>query len=422
MVAHTQHEAAPNSLRAAPQKRSAAPSENVMGTYARLNVVFERGDGCWLHAEDGRRFLDFGSGIATNSVGHAHPHLVSALTEQASKLWHTSNLYRIGPQEQLAERLCSWTFADRVFFTNSGAEACEGVIKLARRYQFVNGHPERNRIITFEGAFHGRTLGTIAAAGNPKYLEGFGPDLPGFDVVPFGDHDALTAAIGPETAAIMIEPVQGEGGLSVVPTQCLEGLRALCDEHGLLLLYDEVQCGVGRTGKLFAHQWAGTAAEPDAMAIAKGIGGGFPIGAFLATEQAAAGMVPGTHGSTYGGNPLGTACGNAVLDIVADEAFLEAVTQKALRFRQHLAELQDVFPDLIEGLRGKGLLTGIKLKVSNADVGRACFEQGLLTVAAGDNVLRLIPPLIITDEEISDGVNRLRAALTEVRKAETSAA
>ncbi|MEO0729726.1 MAG: aspartate aminotransferase family protein [Pseudomonadota bacterium] len=396
------------------------PSPNVMGTYARQNVVFVRGEGSWLEAEDGRRFLDFGSGIATNSVGHAHPHLVAALTEQAQALWHTSNLYRVANQETLAERLCAETFADRVFFCNSGAEANEGIIKIARRYHHVNGRPERNRIISFTGAFHGRTLGTIAAAGNAAYMEGFAPNLPGFDTVPFGDHDALKAAIGPETAAIIIEPVQGEGGLAVVPNQCLEGLRALCDEHGLLLLFDEVQTGVGRTGKLFAHQW--TDIEPDAMAIAKGIGGGFPLGAFMATEDDAAGRVPGTHGSTYGGNPLATAVGNAVLDVVLEPGFLDAVEQKALRFRQLLAELQDSYPDMIEEIRGKGLLCGIKVKVPNAEVVQACMTEEMLTVAAGNNVVRLIPSLTVSDEDLHEAVTRLGRGLNRLREAANRAA
>ncbi|MEO1694096.1 MAG: aspartate aminotransferase family protein [Pseudomonadota bacterium] len=391
-----------------------------MGTYARQNVVFERGNGSWLFARDGRRFLDFGSGIATNSVGHAHPHLVEALTQQAQALWHTSNLYRVAGQERLADRLCAETFADRVFFCNSGAEANEGLIKIARRYHHVNGRPERNRIITFTGAFHGRTLGTIAAGGNENYTRGFGPDLPGFDSVPFGDHDALKAAIGQETAAIMIEPVQGEGGLCVVPDACLEGLRALCDEHGLLLLFDEVQTGVGRTGKLFSHQW--TSIAPDAMAIAKGIGGGFPMGAFLATEEVAAGMVPGTHGSTFGGNPLAMSVGNAVLDVVLAPGFLDEVQRKAGTLRQQLAELQDSYPDLVEEVRGRGLLCGIKLKVPAADVGAACMANELLTVGAGQNVLRLIPSLTVTDEELRDALSRLRGAFDRVREGSSRAA
>ena len=389
------------------------PSSAVMGTYGRQNIVFERGEGCWLITTDGTRYLDFGSGVAVNSLGHAHPDLVAVLTEQAGKLWHTSNLYRIANQEQLAEQLCRLTFADKVFFCNSGAEACEGAIKLARRYHFVSGHPERNRIITFTGSFHGRTLATIAAAGNEKYMEGFGPDMPGFDNVPFGDHDALRAAIGPETAAIMVEPVQGEGGLNVVPKQCLEGLRALCDEHGILLIFDEVQSGVGRTGKLFAHQWSD--AQPDVMAIAKGIGGGFPLGAFLATEEAAKGMTPGTHGSTYGGNLLATAVGNAVLERVSQPEFLQQVEQTALSLRQQLAELQDRYPDMVEEIRGQGLLAGLKVKPANTDVVAACMSEHLLTVGAGENVVRLIPPLIVSWDEIKDAVARLSRAFDRLR-------
>jgi acetylornithine/N-succinyldiaminopimelate aminotransferase len=385
-----------------------------MGTYGRQDVVFERGEGSWLISTTGERYLDFASGVAVNALGHAHPHLVEALTKQAATLWHTSNLYRVAGQERLAERLCAETFADKVFFCNSGAEACEGAIKTARRFHFANGHPEKTRIITFKGAFHGRTLATIAAAGNEKYMEGFGPDMPGFDNLPFGDHDALLAAIKPETAAIMIEPVQGEGGIRVVPSQCLKGLRELCDKHGLLLILDEVQCGIGRTGKLFAHEWAGI--KPDIMAIAKGIGGGFPVGAFLATAEAAKGMVPGTHGSTFGGNPLAMAVGNAVLDVVLAPGFLEAVQQKALRFKQELARIKDEHPDRIEEIRGSGLLMGIRLKanVASGDLVKAATAEQFLTVGAGDNVVRLIPPLNISDADIAEAASRLSKALKNV--------
>jgi acetylornithine/N-succinyldiaminopimelate aminotransferase len=388
---------------------SSAPSPAVMATYARQDLVFDRGEGSWLISTAGDRYLDFASGVAVNALGHAHPRLVAALTEQAKKLWHTSNLFRIAGQEQLAERLCAVTFAERVFFCNSGAEACEGAIKVARRYHHVSGRPERNRIITFKGAFHGRTLAAIAAAGNEKYLEGFGPDMPGFDVLPFGDHAALEQAIGPETGAIMIEPVQGEGGVRVLPPQCLRGLRELCDKHGLLLILDEVQCGIGRTGRLFAHQWAGI--TPDIMAIAKGIGGGFPLGAFLATAEAAKGMTVGTHGSTFGGNPLAMAIGNAVLDVVLEPGFLESVQTKALRFRQELARVKDENPQAVEEVRGWGLLTGIKVKPPAADVVKACTAEKLLTAAAGDNVVRLLPPLNVSDAELSEGVTRLSRAL-----------
>jgi len=394
---------------------ASGPSSHVMGTYARTDIVFERGEGSWLIASDGRRFLDFGSGIATNSVGHANPYLTAALMDQAQKLWHTSNLYRIGEQERLAQRLCEATFAEQVFFCNSGAEANEGLIKLARRYQHASGRPERNRIITVSGAFHGRTLATIAAAGNEKYTEGFGPDMPGFDHIPFGDHGALDAAIGPQTAAILVEPAQGEGGLSVVPKPCLEGLRELCDEHGLLLLFDEVQTGVGRTGKLFAYQWTDIA--PDAMAVAKGIGGGFPVGAFLATEEAAKGMVPGTHGSTYGGNPLGMAVANAVLDIILEPGFLDDIVLKANAFRQSLAGLKDTYPHLVDDVRGTGLLSGLRMKPPVGDAVKAAFAQDLLTVPAGDNVLRLIPPLTTNRDEFSEAVSRLSRAFDHMTDA-----
>lgn len=395
--------------------QKSSPSPAVMGTYGRINVVFDRGEGSWLIAKNGDRYLDFGSGIAVNSLGHANPRLVKALTDQASKVWHTSNLYRIDGQEKLAENLVAHTFADKVFFCNSGAEACEGAIKLARRYHFATGNPERYRIVTFQGSFHGRTLATIAASGNPKHLEGFGPEMPGFDHVPFGDHDATRAAVGPETAAIMIEPIMGEGGIRNVPPQCLKGLRELCDEHGILLIIDEVQTGVGRTGRLFAHEWADI--KPDVMSIAKGIGGGFPLGAVLATEKAAQGMVPGTHGSTFGGNPLAVAVGNEVLNTVLEDGFLESVRDKSLRLRQELARLQDEHPGIIEEIRGAGLLIGLKLKPPLADVVNACFDEKLLAVVAGDNVMRLIPPLNVTDDEMVDAINRISTAFTKLKGA-----
>jgi len=380
-----------------------------MGTYARQNLVFERGEGAWLITPDGERYLDFGSGVAVNVLGHAHPLLVAALTEQAGKLWHTSNLYRVEGQERLAERLVAATFADKVFFCNSGAEACEAAIKAARRYHYVDGNPQRWRIITYTGAFHGRTLATIAAGGNPKYLEGFGPAVEGFDQVPFGDIDATEQAITPETAAIMIEPTQGEGGVNVASAEFLRALRDLCDKHGLLLIFDEVQSGVGRCGKLFAHEWAGI--TPDLMPIAKGIGGGFPLGALLATEEAAKGLVPGTHGSTFGGNPLATAVGYAVLGAVLEPGFIEGVQQKALRMKQALASIKDSHPDLVEEVRGQGLLTGIKVKVQPADVVKAAIAEKLLVVGASDNVVRLLPPLNIADEEIAEAAQRLSRAL-----------
>jgi acetylornithine/N-succinyldiaminopimelate aminotransferase len=399
-------------------RSSKGPSPAVMGTYARQNIVFARGEGAWLETEACERYLDFGSGIAVNALGHAHPRLVAALTEQAGRLWHTSNLYRVAGQETLASRLVAATFADKVFFCNSGAEACEGAIKAARRYHFVAGHPERWRIVTCLGSFHGRTLATLAAAGNPKYLEGFGPEVPGFDHVPFGDLEAARAAIGPETAAVMVEPVQGEGGVNVGSTDYLQGLRALCDEAGILLVLDEVQTGVGRSGKLFSHEWAGIA--PDIMAVAKGIGGGFPLGAVLATETAAAGLTPGTHGSTFGGNPLATAVGEAVIDIVLEPGFLEGVQQKALRLRQGLARLQDQFPGLVTEVRGQGLLAGIKLAVAPSEIVTAALAERLLVVGAGDNVLRVLPPLVVADHEISEGIERLSRALAQVSKLQVS--
>ena len=395
-------------MRVRAESGGGAPSAAVMGTYARQNLVFSRGEGSWLFTEAGDAYLDFASGVAVNALGHAHPRLVAALTEQAGKLWHTSNLYRVAGQEALAERLVDVTFADKVFFCNSGAEACEGAIKTARRYHFVNGAPERWRIITFEGAFHGRTLATIAAGGNPKYLEGFGEPAGGFDQVPFGDLEAVQTMIGSETAAIMIEPVQGEGGVRTASDGFLRGLRELCDANGLLLIMDEVQSGVGRTGKLFAHEWAGI--SPDIMAIAKGIGGGFPVGAFLATSEAAKGMTPGTHGSTFGGNPLATAVGAAVLDAVLEPGFLETVTLRANRLSQGLAQLKDEFPNVVLEVRGKGLLAGVKLAPPVADAVKAVIAEKLLTVGAGENVMRVLPPLNVSDAEISEGLARMRRA------------
>lgn len=396
---------------------SSGPSPAVMGTYGRVDVVFDRGEGSWLISTTGDRYLDMTSGIAVNALGHAHPKLIAALTAQANKLWHTSNLFRIGRQEELAERLVAATFAEKVFFGNSGAEACEGIIKLARRYHFANGHPERTRIITFKGSFHGRTIATIAAAGNEKYLEGFGEPAPGFDVLEtVNDLSLVEKAIGPTTAAIMVEPIQGEGGIRVCTNAFLQGLRTLCDKNGILLLLDEVQSGVGRTGKLFAHEWAGI--KPDAMAIAKGIGGGFPIGAFLATAEAAKGMVPGTHGSTFGGNPLGTAVGSAVLEEILAPGFLDSVQTKALRLKQALAQVKDENPGLIEEIRGEGLLLGIKFspKVQAGDVVKACFGEKMLTVSAGDNVMRMIPPLTSSEDELAEGAARVGRALRKVTK------
>jgi len=393
---------------------SASPSL-LLPTYARAPVAFERGEGAWSITADGTRYLDFGAGIAVNALGHAHPHLVAALTAQAGKIWHTSNLYTMPEGERLARRLCEATFAQRVFFTNSGAEANEAAIKMARKYHAAKGHPERFRIITFEGAFHGRTLATIAAGGQQKYIDGFGPKVDGFDQVPFGDHDALKAAITDETAGIMIEPIQGEGGLRSVPPQCLRGLRDLCDEHGLMLIFDEIQTGVGRTGKFFAHELSGV--TPDIMSVAKGIGGGFPMGACLATEEAASGMTLGTHGTTFGGNPLAMAVGNAVLDIVLAPGFIDHVAQISLRLKQSLAELKDKHPQVIDEIRGEGLMLGLKLHTLNTDFVAEARAAGLLVVAAGDNVVRLLPPLIIGEAEVAEAVARLDRAASATEAA-----
>ena len=376
-------------------------------TFARAPLAFERGEGSWLITEDCNRYLDFAGGIAVNSLGHSHPHLVDAITAQAGKLWHVSNLYEIPGQRRLGERLVANSFADKVFFTNSGAEALECAIKTARRWHYVNGRPERYRTITFEGAFHGRTLATIAAGGQQKYLEGFGPKADGFDQVAFDDVDAVEKLIGPETAAILLEPVQGEGGIRQFPAASLKRLRELCDKHSLLLIYDEVQCGVGRTGRLFAYEWSGV--QPDIMAVAKGIGGGFPMGACLATDDAAMGMTAGVHGTTFGGNPLAMAVGNAVLDIVLGDGFLDDVNRKALLLKQGLAAIADEFPDVVEGIRGIGLLLGLKCKQSNIKVNGALRDEKLLAAPAGDNVLRLLPPLTVTDEEIRIALDRIRA-------------
>jgi acetylornithine/N-succinyldiaminopimelate aminotransferase len=391
-----------------------ADAATLYDTYARAPMRFERGEGVWLISETGERYLDFAAGVAVNSLGHAHPHLVEALKAQAEKLWHTSNLYESPGQEKLARRLIDNTFADKVFFTNSGAEALECAIKTARRYHYSKGHPEKFHIITFEGAFHGRTIATIAAGGQQKYIDGFGPKAPGFDQVPFEDMNAVKDAIKDATAGILLEPVQGEGGLRSFSKAFLREIRALCDEHGLMLLLDEVQCGVGRTGKLFAHEHAGIA--PDIMAVAKGIGGGFPMGACLATAEAASGMVTGTHGSTYGGNPLAMAVGNAVLDVVLADGFLQHINDVSIVFRQGLASLKDRFPEVIEDIRGQGLMIGIKAKVPAGDLLSAMRGQKLLAVLAGDNVVRLLPPLVTTAEEAREGLARLEKAAEALSK------
>ncbi|MBO9122573.1 MULTISPECIES: aspartate aminotransferase family protein [unclassified Rhizobium] len=382
-------------------------------TYSRAPLRFERGEGVWLITETGERYLDFGAGVAVTSVGHSNPHVVGALKDQADKVWHLSNIYEIPGQERLAKRLTDATFADKVFFTNSGAEALECAIKTARRYQYSKGHPERFHIITFEGAFHGRTLATIAAGGQEKYLEGFGPKAPGFDQVPFGDIEAVRAAITDATAGILIEPVQGEGGIRPATVEFMKALRQLCDENGLLLILDEVQTGVGRTGKLFAYERLGV--TPDILAAAKGIGGGFPLGACLATAEAASGMKAGTHGSTYGGNPLAMAVGNAVLDVILEEGFLQHVNDVALVFRQGLASLKDRFPDVIEDVRGEGLMLGVKAAVPSAELLQAIRAANLLAIPAGDNVIRLLPPLVVTADEAREGLARLERAAESVR-------
>jgi acetylornithine/N-succinyldiaminopimelate aminotransferase len=394
----------------------------LLPVYARVNLAFERGDGAWLTSTSGERFLDFGGGIAVASLGHSHPHLVAALNEEGAKLWHTSNLFEIPQAERLAQRLVAASFADTVFFTNSGAEAVEGAIKTARKYQSSGGHPEKFRIITFDGAFHGRTLATIAAAGNPKYLEGFGPRVEGFDTVPFGDIEAVKAALGPQTGAILIEPIQGEGGIRVAPPHFLRSLRDLCDERGLLLLFDEVQTGVGRTGKLFAYELFGVL--PDIMAVAKGIGGGFPLGAFLSTREAGRGMTAGTHGATYGGNPLAASIGNAVLDVVLAPGFIEHVGLMGARLKQGLAGLQERHGGIISGIRGEGLMQGIALRVPVNDFAAAARAEGILVIPAAENVARLLPPLIIGEAEISEALARFEAACLrlESRDPETMAA
>lgn len=381
---------------------------HVLPTYNRAPLSFDRGEGVWAIAEDGTRYLDLGAGIAVNALGHANPDLVAALTEQAGKIWHVSNLYKIPQQERLATLLVDNTFADTVFFTNSGTEAAELAIKMARKYWDHEGQPERVEILTFEGAFHGRSTGAIAAAGSEKMVKGFGPLMPGFKQLPWGDMDALKAAISTKTCAVMLEPIQGEGGIRPLPDADLREIRALCDATGALLILDEVQSGMGRTGRLFAHEWAGIA--PDIMMVAKGIGGGFPLGAVLATAKAASGMVAGSHGSTYGGNPLACAVGSRVMEIVANPAFLAEVARKGAFFAQKLEALVAARPDIFESMRGQGLMLGLKSKVAPTDLVKAGYDQHILTVAAADNTLRLLPPLTITDAEITEAVNRLDKA------------
>jgi acetylornithine/N-succinyldiaminopimelate aminotransferase len=387
-------------------------TSHLLPVFARIDLAFERGEGCWLIATSGERYLDFTSGIAVNSLGHSHPHLVAALTEQVGKLWHISNLYKMPDGERLAARLCAASFADTVFFTNSGAEALECAIKIARKYQSVNGAPERFRIITFEGAFHGRTLATLAAGGQKKYLDGFGPVVEGFDQVALADPAAVKQAIGPGTGAILIEPIQAEGGVRNVSPQFLRLLRQLCDQHGLLLMFDEVQTGIGRTGEMFAYQRTGV--SPDIMTLAKGIGGGFPFGACLATTEAAKGMTAGTHGSTFAGNPLAMAAGNAVLDVVQAPGFLDKVQHTALLLKQRLAEIKDRHAAVIAEIRGEGLLIGMRAVVPSGQLVEELRAEKLLAVGAGDNVVRLLPPLVVSEAEIDQAVDMIDRACTRI--------
>jgi len=385
-------------------------TSHLLPVFARVDLGFERGEGAWLIATNGERYLDFTSGVAVNALGHAHPHLVAALQEQATKLWHMSNLFQSPDGERLAARLCERSFADLVFFANSGAEAMECAIKITRKYHAAKGHPERYRIITFDGAFHGRTLATLAATGSAKYLEGFGPPMDGFDQVTLGDLDAVKKAIGPHTAGILIEPLQGEGGVRAAPHAFFKALRQLCDDNGLLLIFDEVQTGMGRTGELFAYKRLGV--TPDVMPLAKALGGGFPIGACLATADAAAGMTPGSHGSTFGGNPLAVAAANAVLDVMLKPGFFEHAQKMSLLLKQKLASVVDRHPKVLAEVRGEGLLIGLKAVVPSGDLVAALRDQKLLTVGAGENVVRFLPPLIVTEAEIEESVACLERACT----------
>jgi acetylornithine/N-succinyldiaminopimelate aminotransferase len=390
---------------------------HLLPAFARVDLAFDHGEGCWLTATNGERYLDFTSGVAVNALGHAHPKVADAIATQAHKAIHVSNLFRVPEQERLADRLCEASFADYVFFQNSGAEAMECAIKVVRKYHAVNGNSERYRIITFEGAFHGRTLATLAAGGNKKYLDGFGPVAEGFDQVPFGDLEAVKKAITPETAAILIEPIQGEGGVRVPSNQFLKELRALCDKHGMLLIFDEVQSGMGRLGELFAYQRTGV--EPDVMALAKALGGGFPVGACLTTKDAGKGITAGTHGSTFGGNPLAMAAGNATLDVMLEEGFFDRVKRMGLLLKQRLAEIKDRYPGIVAEVRGEGLLLGLRCVIPNGQLVDALRDEHLLSVGAGENVVRLVPPLIVNEAEISEAMgmlDRACARLSQVQK------
>jgi acetylornithine/N-succinyldiaminopimelate aminotransferase len=395
-------------------------TSHLLPVFARVDLGFERGEGAWLIATNGDRYLDFTSGVAVNALGHAHPHLVKALQEQATKLWHMSNLFKSPDGEKLAGRLCEQSFADFVFFANSGAEALECAIKVTRRHHAAKGHPERYRIVTFEGAFHGRTLGTLAATGSAKYLEGFGPPLDGFDQVALGDLEAVKKAIGPESAGILIEPLQGEGGVRSAPHAFFKALRQLCDDNGLLLIFDEVQTGMGRTGDLFAYKRIGV--TPDVMPLAKALGGGFPIGACLVTANAAEGMTPGSHGSTFGGNPLAVAAANAVLDVMLKPGFFEHAQKMSLSLKQKLASVVDRYPGVLAEVRGEGLLIGLKAVVPSGDLVTALRDEKLLTVGAGDNVVRFLPPLIVTEAEIEESVSRLERACVKLSAGQTKQA
>ena len=399
---------------------ASASTSHLLPVFARADVAFERGEGAWLIGTDGERYLDFTSGVAVTALGHAHPHLVAALQQQATRLWHMSNLFKSPDGERLAARLCEQSFADKVFFCNSGAEAMECAIKLTRRYHAMKGHPERYRIITFEGAFHGRTLATLAATGAEKYLEGFGPPMDGFDQVPLGDIAAVKKAVGPHTAGILIEPLQGEGGVRAPENAFFKALRQICDDNGLLLIFDEVQTGMGRTGELFAYKRIGV--TPDVMSLAKALGGGFPIGACLATNEAASGMTPGSHGSTFGGNPLAVAAANAVLDVMLAPGFFEHARKMSLLLKQKLASVVDRHPDVVAEVRGEGLLIGVRAVVPAGDLINALRDEKLLTVAAGDNVVRFLPPLIVTEAELDEAVERLERACGRLSKGNKSEA
>ncbi len=377
--------------------------------FARRNLHFEQGHGVWLISDKGEHYLDFTSGIAVNALGYSHPKLVDTLKIQAEKLWHISNIFQSPEQASFATRLCANSFADKVFFCNSGTEALECAFKTARHYYYAAGHSERIEIITFEGAFHGRTLAALAATGHEKYLEGFGPKAGGFIQVPFCDEVALRNAINKNTAAILIEPIQGEGGIRTVPHEYLRFLRKICDDNGLLLILDEVQTGIGRTGKLFAYEWSDI--TPDILTLAKGLGGGFPLGACLATDKVAKSMTLGTHGSTFGGNLLGMAVGNSVLDVLLEPSFLNHVQRMGDKLKSGLLHILNIYPDIICAVQGMGLMLGIQCIVPSNLVVNALENEYLLSVAANNNVVRLLPPLIIREEEIDESLHRIEKAI-----------